>query len=108
MVTRNKGMPFVSLSRVTLAHVRRTDNTTKFSYSMDGTSEEKDTFWSNQKDFNYLNFEFNSVYIAPQLPYRPTYIIDAQLGIVEGRIVANVSKIPRSGKRHSTNFPNIE
>ncbi|KAL3832350.1 hypothetical protein ACJMK2_024002 [Sinanodonta woodiana] len=90
-------MPFVSRSRVTLAHVRRTDNTTKFSYSMDGTSAVKDTFWSNQKDFNYLNFEFYSVYMSPQLPFRPLYITDAQFGIVDGYITVNISKIPRSG-----------
>ncbi|KAL3832348.1 hypothetical protein ACJMK2_024000 [Sinanodonta woodiana] len=103
-MTRNNGMPFVTLSRVTLANVRRTDNTTKFSYSMDGTSGYKDTVWSNQKDFNYLSFEFNSAYMSPQLPYRPNYINDARLGIVDGHITANITKIPRSGTNRDMAF----
>ncbi|KAL3832351.1 hypothetical protein ACJMK2_024003, partial [Sinanodonta woodiana] len=106
-MTKNKGMPFVSRSRVTLANVRRTDNTTKFSYSLDGTSAVKDTFWSNQKDFNYLSFEFNSIYIPPLLPYRPNYINDAQFGIVDGHITANITKIPRSGTDRDVAFQKV-
>ncbi|KAL3832344.1 hypothetical protein ACJMK2_023996 [Sinanodonta woodiana] len=72
---------------------------------MDGTSQDKDIFWSNQKDFNYLNFEFNSVYMPPQLSYyRPNYINDAKFGIVQSHIKVNISKIPRSGTNRYVAF----
>ncbi|KAL3832097.1 hypothetical protein ACJMK2_023774 [Sinanodonta woodiana] len=65
---------------------------------MDGTTDHNDTFWINQKDFNYVMFEFNSLYEPPRLSYRPIYIHDAGFGIVGGQIFVNVSKIPRSGR----------
>ncbi|KAL3832082.1 hypothetical protein ACJMK2_023760 [Sinanodonta woodiana] len=90
-------MPAIGLSTVTLSHIRRTDNSTKFSFAMDGTTDHNDTFWINQKDFNYVMFEFNSLYEPPPLSYRPIYIHDAGFGIVGGQISVNISKIPRLG-----------
>ncbi|KAK3600798.1 hypothetical protein CHS0354_020475 [Potamilus streckersoni] len=96
-VTKEKGMPDIGLSTVTLSHIRRTDNSTKFSFAMDGTTDHKNTFWINQKDFNNIMFEFQSLYEPPPLSYRPYYIHDSGFGIVGGQIFVNISKIPRSG-----------
>ncbi|KAK3600802.1 hypothetical protein CHS0354_020479, partial [Potamilus streckersoni] len=89
-------MPDIILSTVTLSHIRRTYNSTKFSFAMDGTTVHKDTFWVNQKDFNYLMFEFHSLHEPPPLSHRPIYIEDSGFGIVGGQIFVNISKIPRS------------
>ncbi|KAK3588467.1 hypothetical protein CHS0354_004681 [Potamilus streckersoni] len=96
-MTPDKGMPEIGLSTCTLSHVRRSNGTTKFAYITDGYSNETDTLWSNQKDFNYLKFEFQSVYKPPYLLNRPWYIHDSEFGIVNATVSVNISKIPRSG-----------
>ncbi|WAQ93645.1 hypothetical protein MAR_006116 [Mya arenaria] len=55
-------------------------------------------YWvRNQKRFNNLRFEFDTLIDIPEIPERPNYIHDAKMGIVASSIEASVSKIPRDG-----------
>lgn len=54
---------------------------------------------SNQKRFNNLRFEYESYFTPPEnLPERPNYVHESDIGIVESFIEANVSKVARSGR----------
>ena len=69
-------------------------------YSMEASiSSSRDVIWSNQKRFNSLEFQFESLFPALEnLPDRPNYIHDSGFGIVHSQIQVNVSKMSRSGK----------
>ncbi|XP_052247390.1 uncharacterized protein LOC127855675 [Dreissena polymorpha] len=54
--------------------------------------------WSNQKRFNYLQFEMKAIFDGlDNLLNRPVYVHDSKMGIVQNIITANVSIIPRAG-----------
>ncbi|KAL3832122.1 hypothetical protein ACJMK2_023795 [Sinanodonta woodiana] len=95
-MTPDNGMPVIGLSTCTLSHVRRSNGETKFAYITDGSTNETDTIWSNQKDFNYLKFEFQSRYQPQNISNRPIYVHDSEFGIVDATVSVNISKIPRA------------
>ncbi|WAQ93644.1 hypothetical protein MAR_006115, partial [Mya arenaria] len=96
--TAEEFRPEIVQSNVTLAHIRRSDNQTQYMFTVVGKDENNFTLvWSNQKRFNNLRFEFDTLIDIPELPQRPNYVHDAKIGIVASSIEASVSKIPRDG-----------
>ncbi|XP_053381408.1 uncharacterized protein LOC128549125 isoform X2 [Mercenaria mercenaria] len=94
--------PIVGKSNVTLANIRRTDKRVNFMFSLEGLENtkpgQKAIIWSNQKRFNNLRFEYESYFEPPDnLPTRPSYVHENEIGIVESVIEANVSKVPTKG-----------
>lgn len=94
--------PVVGKSNVTLAHIRRTDKRVDYMFVLEGLEYEQpgktEPLWSNQKRFNHLRFEYESFFTQPEnLPDRPNYVHESEIGIVESVIEANVSKVSRSG-----------
>ncbi|WAQ93640.1 FER-like protein [Mya arenaria] len=90
--------PEIVQSNVTLAHIRRSDNETQYMFTVVGKDENDFTLvWSNQKRFNNLRFEFDTLIDISEIPERPNYVHDAKIGIVASSIEASVSKIPRDG-----------
>lgn len=91
--------PTIGRSTATLADIRRSDNRVNFMFVLDGTNRtETETIWSNQKRFNTLEFQFESLFPPPDnLPMRPNYVHTSGFGITHSQITVNVSKISRSG-----------
>lgn len=91
--------PVIGKSTAKLAHIRRTDNRLNFMFELDGTdTTDMQTIWSNQKRFNTLEFQFESLFAQPDnLPLRPNYVHSSDFGIVHNQITVNVSKVSRSG-----------
>ncbi|XP_052799359.1 uncharacterized protein LOC128230970 [Mya arenaria] len=90
--------PDIVQSNVTLAQIRPSDNKTQYMFTVVGKDENDFTLvWSNQKRFNNLRFEFDTLIDTPEIPERPNYVHDAKIGIVASSIEASVSKIPRDG-----------
>ena len=92
--------PTIGRSTATLADIRRSDNRVNFMFVLDGTNRTgTETIWSNQKRFNTLEFQFESLFPPPDnLPMRPNYVHTSGFGITHSQITVNVSKISRSGK----------
>lgn len=92
--------PVIGRSTAMLADIRRTDNRVNFMYVLDGTNNSHtETIWSNQKRFNTLELQFESLFTEPDnLPMRPNYVHSSGFGIVQSEITVNVSKVSRSGK----------
>ncbi|WAQ93658.1 FER-like protein [Mya arenaria] len=96
--TAEEFRPEIVQSNVTLSHIRRSDNETQFMFTVVGKDENDFTLvWSNQKRFNNLRFEFDTLIDTPEIPERPVYVHDAKIGIIASSIEASVSKIPRNG-----------
>ncbi|XP_052796107.1 uncharacterized protein LOC128228685 isoform X2 [Mya arenaria] len=96
--TAEEFRPEIVQSNVTLAHIRRSDNETQYMFTVVGKDENDFTLvWSNQKRFNNLRFEFDTLIDISEIPERPNYVHDAKIGIVASSIEASVSKIPRDG-----------
>ncbi|XP_052796120.1 uncharacterized protein LOC128228694 [Mya arenaria] len=90
--------PEIVKSNVTLALIRRSDNETQYMFTVVGKDKNNFTLiWSNQKRFNNLRFEFDTLIDNPEIPERPNYIHETKMGIVSSSIEASVSKIPRDG-----------
>ncbi|XP_053393448.1 uncharacterized protein LOC128555331 isoform X2 [Mercenaria mercenaria] len=94
--------PIVGKSNVTISHIRRTDNRVDFMFILEGLEEKdpgkRDIIWSNQKRFNNLRFEYETLFTPPEnLPERPVYVRESKIGIAGSIIEANVSKVPRNG-----------
>ena len=66
---------------------------------MDGTNTtETEQIWSNQKRFNVLSFEIESMFPKIEdLPKRPAYVYEAEFGIVGAQVQVNVTKVSREG-----------
>ncbi|XP_060601820.1 uncharacterized protein LOC132755046 [Ruditapes philippinarum] len=100
--TREELRPVVGKSNVTLSHIRRVDGKVDFMFILEGLEEKeagkKEIIWSNQKRFNNLYFEYITYFTQPEnLPKRPIYVSETEIGIVESIIEANVSKVARDG-----------
>ncbi|XP_053393446.1 uncharacterized protein LOC123564849 [Mercenaria mercenaria] len=100
--THTELSPIVGKSNVTVSHIRRTDNKTQYMFILEGLEEQVpgklEVIWSNQKRFNNLRFEYETYFVPPDnLPKRPTYVHESEIGIVESIIEANVSKVARNG-----------
>jgi len=55
------------------------------------------TTFSNQKRFNTMRFEFDTLLSDPVLPKRPVYVHEGKVGIVSSSVEAVVSKLPPRG-----------
>ncbi|XP_071137082.1 uncharacterized protein [Mytilus edulis] len=55
--------------------------------------------WIHFKEFNELEFLVEAMYVPPNIPNRPYYLIDYKFGIISGNIRAIVSKVPRPGQK---------
>ena len=89
--------PIIALSTSTLSKIRRFDNRTVYEFVLDATNYNATAFiWTNQKDFNDLKFEFQSIFETPEdLLDRPVYVHKAAFGVVDNDVKAVVSSIPR-------------
>ncbi|XP_060583179.1 uncharacterized protein LOC132739481 isoform X2 [Ruditapes philippinarum] len=100
--TSDELRPVVGKSNVTLSHIRKIDGAVIFMFTLEGLEEKKsgklEIIWCNQKRFNNLYFEYITYFSQPEnLPKRPNYVSEGEIGIVESIIEANVSKVPRDG-----------
>ena len=44
-----------------------------------------------------MRFEFDTLFDEPELPERPAYVHESEIGIVHSSVEAVVSKVPRGG-----------
>ncbi|KAL4222693.1 hypothetical protein ACF0H5_018734 [Mactra antiquata] len=96
--SKDKVKPQVGNNNVTISYIRRLDNRTDYTFILEGQQGDlTEIVWSNQKRFNHLKFYVESVFEPIELPKRPLYVHDSEMGIVETLIETNLTKIPRSG-----------
>ena len=91
--------PHITKSRTWLRHFDRATKTLKQELLADSTFlNATDIVWTNQKSFNHITFELESMYAAPPLPPEPEYVRSSKIGIIQNKIYLNVSKIPLGGE----------
>ncbi|KAH3716767.1 hypothetical protein DPMN_059496, partial [Dreissena polymorpha] len=96
--SENRLRPLIGESNVTIKDIRRADNRVNYMFVLEVSDVNSSIVWSNQKRFNYLQFEMKAIFDGlDNLPKRPVYVHDSKMGIVQNIITANVSKIPRAG-----------
>ena len=99
--------PVVGRCTAKIKNTRRTDNRTNFEFMVDGTGngtsssdDEVQEVWSNRKEFNILQFEFESTFgELDELPDRTPYVFDSGFGIVKAQVVVNITKYPWGGNK---------
>ncbi|KAH3716749.1 hypothetical protein DPMN_059478 [Dreissena polymorpha] len=96
--TEERLRPKISQSNVTIKNIRRSDNRINFMFVLEAQDANLSVVWSNQKQFNHLTFEMKAFFDGLEnLPKRPLYVYETEMGIAKNIITANVSKLPRSG-----------
>ncbi|CAG2212268.1 unnamed protein product [Mytilus edulis] len=60
--------------------------------------------WIHFKEFNQLEFLVEAMYVPPNIPNRPYYLIENKFGIIAGNVKAIVSKVQRTGNKSETAF----
>lgn len=64
------------------------------------STDDVETFWTNRRDANRMNFTFQSIFSPSTLnfPSRPNYIIQHAFGITEADVNVVVTKLNNEGK----------
>lgn len=94
--------PSIEQSTFDLGYYHNVMNMLIYNMSIDSAMSKNDleTFWTNRRDVNRMNFTFQSIF-SPRtfnLPTKPSYIIQYALGITEADIRVVVTDYNNVGK----------
>jgi len=98
-------IPLVIFQRQILIIIQKSWKKMCFSHLL---NKGKRFFSSNQKTFNNLRIEFDTVFNVPDLPQRPSYVNDSKIGIIASSVEVAISKIPREGERFFSKLQEFE
>lgn len=95
-------LPIIEQSTLHLGYFDQTKNMIIYNMTIDSamSAGNVETFWTNRRDVNRMNFTFQSIFSPSTLnfPSRPSYIVQHAFGITEADVKVDVTKLNNESK----------